>query len=102
MYQLTLTPNRANPRRFVNLVIYRREGAKVTPIRVRIDDAGRWTVDEIKYRSIQPSQPEPELQADWEAHVRYQMQLAREEVPPADISSSDVLRVPMGAMNLIR
>lgn len=74
MYKLTLTPNRANPRRFVNLVIYRREGDKVSPIRVRIDEAGRcWSVENLKFRQIAPSQPEPELQAEWAAHIRAQL-----------------------------
>lgn len=59
------------------------------------------SIDRLKYREIQQSPTEPEMIEDWAAHVRYQIQLGRGEVPPP-APPSDGLRVPMGAMNLIR
>lgn len=72
MYKLTLTPNRANPRRFVRMVIYRREGDRVVPYLVQEVD-GKLSIDRTRYRDIAPAQVDPELQAEWAAHVRAQL-----------------------------
>lgn len=74
---ITLTPNRSSPRRYLRLVTYHRgtdeQGDYVAPVR---NTDGK--VVPIRYSEIRGSAVDPEFEAAWLEHVRYQQQLARE------------------------
>lgn len=69
MMTLTLTPCRSNPRRYVNLVVYRRVGDRVVPSRLRVVD-GRETVEKLYWDEIGRDWVcDPEFARAWAEHI---------------------------------
>jgi hypothetical protein len=85
MMQITLTPNRSNPRRYVRFVTYRRyfnagRGVDVVdPYQVSEVD-GKLTVTKIHWRDVSACEIDEEFATEWGEHVRYQAQLGRDDV----------------------
>lgn len=81
IFTMTLTPNRATgPRRGIRLVLYRREGDRVTPYLYE-EHGAEVSCEPVRWRDVRrewrsdyqsPHPADPEYAAAWRDHVRAQ------------------------------
>jgi hypothetical protein len=69
IYDATITPNRSNPKRFVQLVVYQREGDRVSALLYRKNEGEEATAEPLPYGRIRGCSVDSEFAEAWQAHI---------------------------------